>query len=210
MANAAIGRNPIRPGDHRHRHLRHPGAMRAHIGALVEVECVLHGQDPTLRVERGGRVMVLLARVVGGHQVLAPILDPFDRSPQSQSGEADKKIFRIELTANPEPAAGIALPEHDGRRAAAEHARQPVAVAVRHFGRAIQFKHVSGGVEAGQHPARLHRYGAVPADGQVEGGDPMRCSKCCLDIAISRAQVALAWLLLHRLRAAKSKRRIAS
>jgi hypothetical protein len=48
------------------------------------------GQDPTVRVERGARMMALLARVVGGHQVLAPVLDPFDRPSQSQGGEADK------------------------------------------------------------------------------------------------------------------------
>jgi|HubBroStandDraft_6_1064221.scaffolds.fasta_scaffold20067_3 hypothetical protein len=93
MANAAIGRDAVRPGDHRHRHLRHPGAMRAHIGALVEEECVFQSQNPTVRVERGARMMALLARVVGGHQMLAPVLDPFDRPSQSQGGEADKKIL---------------------------------------------------------------------------------------------------------------------
>jgi hypothetical protein len=38
-------------------------------------------------------MMALLARVVGGHQMLAPVLDPFDRPSQSQGGEADKKIL---------------------------------------------------------------------------------------------------------------------
>src|SRR6202040_888167 len=41
--------------------------------------------DPALRVERGARVMVLLARVVGGHQVLAPILNPFFSSIRAKA-----------------------------------------------------------------------------------------------------------------------------
>ena len=43
-------------------------------------------------------------------------------------------------------------------------------------------------VEAGKRAARLHRYGAVPADGQIESDDPMRRSKGCLDIAVTGAQ----------------------
>jgi hypothetical protein len=61
MAHAAIGRDAVRPRHHGHRHLRNPGAMGAHIGALVEVEYVLEGQDPALGVECSAGVVALLA-----------------------------------------------------------------------------------------------------------------------------------------------------
>jgi len=51
--------------------------------------------------------------------------------------------FGVELAADPEPAAGIAFFQHHGRRVAAKHARQRIAVAVRHLGCAVQFQHVS-------------------------------------------------------------------
>src|SRR5580704_17464959 len=41
--------------------------------------------------------------------MLVPVLDPFDGPPQSHCRDADKKIFGVELAANPEPAAGIAF-----------------------------------------------------------------------------------------------------
>ena len=143
MADAAIGGDAVRPGHHGHGHLRNPGAVGAHIGALVEIELSSRARIRPVGIERGARVVALLARMVGGHQMLAPVLDPFDRPPQSHRGEADEKILGVELAANPEPAAGIAFLQHHRRRAAAEHARQRVAVAVRHLGRAIQFQHVA-------------------------------------------------------------------
>jgi hypothetical protein len=88
--------------------------------------------------------------VIGGYQMLVPVLDPFDGPPQSHCRDADKKIFGVELAANPEPAAGIAFLQHHRARAAAEHARHGVAVAVRYLGRAVQFQHVTGGVEASE------------------------------------------------------------
>ena len=143
VADAAIGRDAVRPGHHGHGHLCNPGAMGAHIGALVEVEYVFQGQDLAVGVDRCASVVGLLARVVGGHQMLVPVLDPFDRPPQSHCGDADEKIFGVELAAYSKPTPGIAFLQHHRRRAAAEHARQCVAVAVRHLGRAVQFQHIS-------------------------------------------------------------------
>jgi hypothetical protein len=53
--------------------------------------------------------MVLLAGMVGGHQMLAPVLDPLDRPPQSERGDTNEKVFGVELAADAEPAAGIAF-----------------------------------------------------------------------------------------------------
>src|ERR1700746_1069922 len=91
---------------------------RAHISALVEIELILQGQDVPFGIDRCASMMVRLARMVGGHQMLAPILDPFDRPLQSHGGDTNKKIFGIELASDSEPAAGIAFFQHHGGRAA--------------------------------------------------------------------------------------------
>ena len=46
-----------------------------------------------------------LARMVGGGQMLAPILDPFHRSAQPGRREGDEEILGVELAAGAEPAA---------------------------------------------------------------------------------------------------------
>jgi hypothetical protein len=48
----------------------------------------------------------------------------------------------MKLAADSEPASGIAFFQHHDRRAAAKHARQRIAVAVRHLGCAVQFQHI--------------------------------------------------------------------
>ncbi len=185
MTDRAIGRDPIGAGQHADRHLGDARAMRADIGALVEEELVLQGQDTPLGIDRDAGVMVLLARVVGRHQMLAPILDPFDRAAQPQRGEAHQKILGVKLAADAETAAGIALLQHDRGGGAAEHAGQCVAVAMRHLGRAIELEHVARGVEAGEGAARLQRRAAVPADRQVERDDGMGRGEGRVDLAIA-------------------------
>ena len=111
--------------------------MGAHIGALVEIEYVFQGQDLAVGLDRGASLVMLLPRVVGRHQMLVSVLDPLYRPSQSHCGDADEKVFGIEFAPYAEPATGTALPQHHRRRAAAEHPRQRVAVAVRDLGRAI-------------------------------------------------------------------------
>ena len=97
---------------------------------------------PVARRPRRGLV-ALLARMVGGHQMLAPVLDPFHRAPEAQRRDADQHVLGIELAAHAEAAADMAFVEMHRRRRAAEHARDRIAVAVRHLGRAMQFEHVA-------------------------------------------------------------------
>ena len=52
---------------------------------------------------------MLLARMVGRDQMLAPILDPFDRLLELQRGGADQHVFRIHFAADAEAAADIAF-----------------------------------------------------------------------------------------------------
>ena len=91
-------------------------AVGADIGALVVEEFVLEAEDaPIARRPPTRSAMALLARMIGGHQMLAPVLDPFDRPPEPQRGEADQHILGIKLAANAEAAADMPL-DTDARR----------------------------------------------------------------------------------------------
>ena len=60
--------------------------------------------------------------MIGGEQVLAPILDPFDRPAQTNGGDADQDILGIKLAAHPEASAHMQLVQMQRRRASLEHA----------------------------------------------------------------------------------------
>ena len=62
-------------------------AVGAHVGALVVEELVVDCEDAALGIDRGAHAMVLLARMIGGDQVLAPVLDPFHRAAEPQRRE---------------------------------------------------------------------------------------------------------------------------
>src|SRR6266481_3819386 len=106
--------------------------------------------------------------------MLTPVLDPFDWPSQPHGRQTDEKILGIELAADAEPAAGIALLQYHRGGAAAEHARQGVAIAVRHLGRTVELQHVARVVVTSNRAAGLDRHRAVPADGQIECYDGVR------------------------------------
>ena len=83
--------------------------MRAHIGALVEEELVVDGEDAAFGVDAGADPVLLLARVIGADQMLAPVLDPFDRPVQPHRGDADQHVLRIKLAADAEATAHMRL-----------------------------------------------------------------------------------------------------
>ena len=86
MADRAIGAgHAIRPGQHAAGHHGDAGGVGANVGAVVVMDVVVDGED--LALVGAGRldVVVLVARMVGGDQVLAPVLDPFHRRARTAS-----------------------------------------------------------------------------------------------------------------------------
>ena len=83
MADRAVGRHAIRPGQYAGRHVHDARRVGAHIGALVVEIAVVDGEDDAVLVDRGADPVQLLARVIGGDQMLAPVLDPFHRPVES-------------------------------------------------------------------------------------------------------------------------------
>ena len=87
--------------------------MGADVGALVGPEFVVDAEDEASRIDRCPDPVNLIARMVGRDQVLAAVLDPFDRPAEAQRREADQHIFRIELAADAEAATDMAFVELD-------------------------------------------------------------------------------------------------
>ena len=79
MAARAIGRHAVGAGQHGGGEIGHGRRVRAHVGAVVVEELVVDAEDAAVFVDRRPDLVALLARVIGGDQVLAPVLDPFDR-----------------------------------------------------------------------------------------------------------------------------------
>ena len=168
MADGPIGRHAIRARQHGGGEIGHRGRVGAHVAALVVEEFVVDGENVALRVDRGADLVVLLARVIGGDQVLAPVLDPFHRPVEPQRGEADQHVLGIKLAANAEAAADMALEQMHARGIAAQHAGDIVAVPVRHLGCAVELQHVARGVIAGDGAARFQRNARMAPDGEIE------------------------------------------
>src|SRR6516165_8785939 len=103
---------------------------------------VVEGEDPALTIDRRADPMALLAGVVGGHQVLAPVLDPLDRAPEAQCSEGDQYILGIELAADAEAAADMAFAQMHRDGTAPEHAGEHVPGCMRHLGGAMQLDYV--------------------------------------------------------------------
>ena len=72
--------------------------------------------------------------MIGGGQMLRPILDPLHGPPQLVGGERDQEILGIELAAHAETAAYIRLDEMDSILIDCQMARQDCPVGVGYFG----------------------------------------------------------------------------
>ena len=78
MGVGTIGRNAVRARQHRRGEIGDGCRVSAHIGALVVKYLILERENASVWIDGGANVMVLLARMVGGDEVLAAVLDPFD------------------------------------------------------------------------------------------------------------------------------------
>ena len=110
MADRAIGaRHAIRPRQHAAGHHRDAGGVGAHVGAVVVMDHVVDGEDFALVGAGGPDVMVLVARMIGGDQMLAAVLDPFHRPLEAHRRDADQDVLGIDLAADAEAAADVRL-----------------------------------------------------------------------------------------------------
>ena len=187
MPDRAIGRHPVGPGKNAGRHVHDARGMGAHIGALVvEVE-IVDREDAALAVDRRTNAVELLARMIGGDQMLAPVLDPFHRPAEPHGRDADQHVLRIKLAADAEAAAHVGFVHVDRRGRKPEHAREQLAIAVRHLGGAVQFEDGARGVVAADCAARLQRHAGMAADRQFELDHHGRGAQHRVDVAVALA-----------------------
>ena len=142
--------------------------MGADIGALVVEDLVLDAEDMAVLVDRDAREMALLAALVGAHQVLAAVLDPFHRPVEPHRRDQHQQVLGIELAADAETAADMALVHMQRRRAALEHAAERLAIAVRDLRRAVQLQQILRRVIDADGAASLHGHAGVPAGLHVD------------------------------------------
>ncbi len=168
MPGRLVCRHDVWAGQHRRGQVRHGDPVGANIAALVVPELVLDREQSTIGGRRGADMVDLVARLVGGDQVLAPVFDPFDRPPQSQCRERRQHVFRIKLAAHPETTADMTFKEMHRGRGAAEHSCQGIPVPVRHLGGAVHFERVGGRLVADDGAACFQRHAGVSPGHQFQ------------------------------------------
>jgi hypothetical protein len=161
--------------------------MGANIRALIVEEFVVDREDPAILVDRGAHMVMLLARMIGGHQMLAPVLDPFDRAAEPERGERNEHIFGIEFPADAETAADMPLVEMHRGRATPECAGEQVAGSVRHLGGAVKLENIGRAIVSCERTARLQRDARMAPDREIELYDCVSRAEAGRDVAIAFA-----------------------
>src|SRR5215470_18160624 len=95
-----------------------------------------------------------------GHEMLAPVLNPFDRMAELARRERDQEILWIELAARPKATANVILDIVDRFLRQPHHGRHGAAVEERKLGGARYDE--LGAVPFGEQSARLHRHCGHP------------------------------------------------
>ena len=101
-----VGGQDVGPGQRRGGIVGEVDPLRC-IGALVVDEVAAHAEQPSRIVERDLEVPVLVALLHGGEEMLAPVLDPFDRPVQPQCGRGQHHLLRVHHELGAEAAADV-------------------------------------------------------------------------------------------------------
>ena len=185
MPGNAVGRHLVGAEGEPCRHIRHAHAMGPEISALIVKKPVVDGEDMPIRIDRRPHEVPLLARMVRRQQVLAPVLDPADRTAQPQRGNAQKKIVRIQLPPDAETAADIAAEQVHLRAVKPQGFGDQIAIGMRAFGRAVEFENAGFRIDPRKPAPAFERHAAMPSDPQVQFDHLRRIGKCRIDIAIA-------------------------
>src|SRR5262249_37410944 len=146
MSGSAIGWNVIRARKRSHRHVGDVDAVGSNVSALIVKKFILEAEDTAIRIQSESGAMMLLTRMIGGHQMFTAILDPFDWTAQAHRRDENEHILRVELATHPKPAADMEFMQVQRVRIAIKHSGQGHAIAMRYLGRAIEAQHVLSGI----------------------------------------------------------------
>ena len=173
---------------HQHRgRVRRRRAVAEQVGAEVGEDARTDGEHAAVAVERQLDVGLHAAALVGGQEVLEPVLGPLDRPAEAQRRGGRRRDLRRGHALGAERAADVGQPHADARPERRREARerpvrvlrgdpdgQPVAVGL------------------GDDAARLHRHRGHARDRVVGAHDVRGGGERALDVAGSSARTAAA------------------
>lgn len=146
-------------------------------------ERAAHTENLAVGVERDLGVPVLIAFLRGRDEMLAAILDPFDRLVERDRGHRDGGLFRIEHELRPKTAADIRRREAHRRLIASENVREQSGADQRCLCRAPQ-RQAAFDIGIGDHAAALDRMRAASVLLNRGFEDVPGCGEGSIDIAI--------------------------
>ncbi len=185
MPRDPVGRHFVRSQHQSRRHVRHAHAVGAQIPALVVKELVVDAENPAIGIDRRPDTVGLLARLVGGQQMFAPVLDPSDGTTQPQGGGANNEILGVKLAPDSETAANAAFEQIDFGPIEPQRPRDLVAVGMGALGTTVIFQPAGVGIDPCQPAAALQRHAGMPPRPQLQFNHVIRCVKGGVDIAIA-------------------------
>ena len=168
------GRDPVRAA-HQHRGgVRRDGGRGDEVGAEVGPQPGAHGEHRPVGVERQLHLGLHAAALVGGEEVLEPVLGPLHRPVERDRGDRDRGHLRCGRALAAERAADVGHDDPDRVVGTVERVGELRERAVRVLGRAPQGQPVRARVVLGDRAACLDRRGDEPrqrvaAAGHVRG-----------------------------------------
>ncbi len=144
------------------------------VGAGVDRGLGVERQQLAVLVGVGGQLVVVLARVGGGDQMLAAILDPAHRAVEMARQPAEADLLGLQQALPAEAAADVGRDHADALLRDAQALRQAVAHDVRHLGRGGEHELVEPVVPLGdcsfslqgRHALARHAEGALDHHGR--------------------------------------------
>src|SRR5262245_63167919 len=105
--------NAIGTGEHLREVARGGWAVGADVAALICPGMSAQCPDRAIRVAGDLELTFGIAGMIGGGEVLASILDPFDWPAREARRERDQKIFRVEFATRAEASADVVFHHAD-------------------------------------------------------------------------------------------------
>ena len=132
------------------------------IGANIDIDLRIQPQQPATLVGIGGDLVVMLAGIGPGRQMLAPVLDPAISTFMRHGEPGDRHLLRLQQAFIAEAATDIGWADADARLVEAQALRQAGADQMRHLGRGDDNQLVGLEIPVGDEALALHRMHALP------------------------------------------------
>ncbi len=203
----AVVRDRVRP---RQGARHHPGfvigPLRPQpVGAGIDDDLGVDPENAALPVGVGGDLVVMVAGMRRGQQMLAAVLDPAHRVIELERQCRQDDLFRVEPGLGPEPAADIGSDDADAALLDVEDLGQCDAHGMRRLGRGVDHDLVEPIVAIGEHAAAFERRARLPLHAKFAGHRHIGRARRGIDVAALQRVLdveVVAPLLVHRVAAA--------